>query len=145
MSETAIDARSEFRRQKLRQLIDELFSGRADEKGRISEFAHRVVVSPGYISNVLSAKKPFGERAALGICARLSLPPTYFEQPSKPLTIKEKSALSLVDTTGLTPDVVSLARRIGSLDQYWRRAVDSIVAIAESVPSEAAAARRKRR
>jgi hypothetical protein len=60
------------------------------------------------------------------------------------LAAKDKAGpLYVVQTAGLTPDVVTLARRIGNLDRYWRAAVEAILAIGESVPSEAADARRK--
>jgi hypothetical protein len=143
MSEDAKRRRFALRRESLRELIEQV------SQGNNAEFARVIGREPSYasfLSNVLTGKKNLGEDAVADICGRLGVPTSRLDESSKPLTTREKStALYSVETVGLTPDVVSLARRIASLDHYWRRAVDAIIAIGESVPSEAVSARRKRR
>jgi hypothetical protein len=146
MSESAKRRRFEARRQRLQELIQ------ARCGGRQADFARDTGIAPSSVSRMLypegkSGRKNIGEDTIAKIREVFAdIAPGWFDSLPGAPGVKDKSRLHVIETDGLAPDVVKLARRIVSLEQHWRAAAECIVALGESAAKEAAKApRRKRR
>ncbi len=116
-----MDDLTKHRKDRLRALIDN-----KPYAGNQAEFGRKAGLTKARITQLLNPSESFGERAAESLCAKLELPPRWFEQGLATGEGEMQPAGGKAEASNVTTLAVAPLRRIADTLTELQAAVDSL-------------------